>query len=81
MKTAESLSRFSTKVPVWPPGAEAKVFDKFYRGEKAASGGTGLGVPIVKGFASLIGATVSAQIRRDRSGAIFTLAFPKRATA
>ena len=64
-----------------PPGAETKVFEKFYRGEKAAGAGTGLGLPIVKGFASLMGATISAQNRRDRSGAIFTLAFPESATA
>lgn len=67
--------------PGLPAGAEAKVFEKFYRGEKAAAGGTGLGLPIVKGFASLMGAKVSAQNRRDRSGAIFTLAFPESATA
>lgn len=67
--------------PGLPPGAETRVFDKFYRGDKAASGGTGLGLPIVKGFASLMGATVSAHNRHNRSGAIFTLAFPERATA
>jgi two-component system, OmpR family, sensor histidine kinase KdpD len=67
--------------PGLPSGAETKVFEKFYRGEKAASGGTGLGLPIVKGFASLMGAQVSAQNRRDRSGAIFTLAFPESHTA
>ena len=62
--------------------AEARVFEKFYRGEAAASGGgTGLGLPIVKGFATLMGAEVSAHNRRDRSGAVFTLAFPAGATA
>ncbi|MBY0421076.1 MAG: GAF domain-containing protein, partial [Parvularculaceae bacterium] len=33
-----------------PPGADAKIFDKFYRGERSAGAGTGLGLAIVKGF-------------------------------
>jgi two-component system sensor histidine kinase KdpD len=67
--------------PGLPPGDQTRVFDKFYRGEKAKAGGTGLGLPIVKGFSNLMGATVSAHNRRDRSGAVFTLAFPESATA
>jgi two-component system sensor histidine kinase KdpD len=67
--------------PGLPAGDEARVFEKFYRGEKAKTGGTGLGLPIVKGFATLMGATVSAHNRRDKSGAVFTLAFPESATA
>jgi two-component system, OmpR family, sensor histidine kinase KdpD len=67
--------------PGLPAGDETRVFDKFYRGEKAKAGGAGLGLPIVKGFASLMGATAAAHNRRDRHGAVFTLAFPENATA
>jgi two-component system sensor histidine kinase KdpD len=67
--------------PGIPAGEESRLFDKFYRGERAASGGTGLGLPIVKGFANLMGAKVSARNRSDGKGAIFTLAFPLSATA
>ena len=67
--------------PGLPTGAEAKVFDKFYRGETNPAGGAGLGLPIVKGFATLKGATVTAQNRRNRAGAVFSFAFPESATA
>jgi two-component system sensor histidine kinase KdpD len=65
--------------PGLPPDGEAKLFEKFWRGEHAAAGGTGLGLPIVKGFAGLMGASVSACNRRDGKGAVFTLTFPKSA--
>jgi two-component system sensor histidine kinase KdpD len=63
--------------PGLPPDGEAKLFEKFWRGENTAAGGTGLGLPIVKGFAGLMGASVSARNRRDGKGAVFTLTFPK----
>ena len=65
--------------PGLPPDGETKLFEKFWRGETAAAGGTGLGLPIVKGFAGLMGASVAARNRRDRKGAEFTLTFPKAA--
>ncbi|MDZ4762413.1 MAG: sensor histidine kinase KdpD [Alphaproteobacteria bacterium] len=61
------------------PGSEARVFEKFHREANSASGGTGLGLPIVRGFAKLMGASVSARNREDRSGAAFELAFPAAA--
>jgi two-component system sensor histidine kinase KdpD len=67
--------------PGLPAGSENKLFEKFYRGEAAMAGGTGLGLPIAKGFADLMGAAITAQSRRDRSGAVFTLAFPESAAA
>ncbi|MDX2234839.1 MAG: sensor histidine kinase KdpD [Hyphomonadaceae bacterium] len=67
--------------PGLPAGGESRVFEKFYRAGAATASGTGLGLPIVKGFATLMGATVTAQNRQDRSGAIFTLAFPDSAAA
>ncbi len=47
-----------------PASAHAKVFDEFYRATNAAAhheGGTGLGLPIVKATARLLGATVEMQ--------------------
>lgn len=67
--------------PGLPHGGEARIFERFFRGDAAKSGGAGLGLAIVKGFAALMGATVSAHNRRDGGGAIFTLAFPESATA
>jgi two-component system sensor histidine kinase KdpD len=67
--------------PGLPPGGEARVFDRFFRGDKTKPGGTGLGLAIAKGFAALMGARVEAQNRRAHAGAIFTLAFPESATA
>ena len=63
------------------PGEESRVFEKFYRGDGAAPGGTGLGLTIVKGFADAMGATVSARNQSGASGAVFTIAFPKEASA
>ncbi|HEX4365939.1 MAG TPA: DUF4118 domain-containing protein, partial [Rhodopila sp.] len=62
-----------------PPDGEAKLFEKFWRGENTAAGGTGLGLPIVKGFAGLMGASISAHNRSDGKGAVFTLIFPNSA--
>jgi two-component system sensor histidine kinase KdpD len=65
--------------PGLPADGEAKLFEKFWRGENTAAGGTGLGLPIVKGFAGLMGASITAHNRRDGKGAVFTLMFPKDA--
>ncbi len=55
-----------------------KVFDRFYRVDKArsrAAGGTGLGLSIVQDTAKRHGGTVSAQ-RREPEGTRFTVVFP-----
>ena len=65
--------------PGLPSDGNGKLFDKFWRGENTQAGGTGLGLPIVKGFAGLMGASVSARNRRDGKGAVFTLTFPRSA--
>lgn len=55
-----------------------RVFDKFYRVRKSdrVRAGTGLGLAISRGFAEAMGGTVTAGNRRDRSGAVFTVALP-----
>lgn len=67
--------------PGLPAGAEARIFDRFFRGDKTKTSGAGLGLAIVKGFAALMGARVEAHNRRAHAGAIFTLAFPESAAA
>ena len=55
-----------------------KVFDRFYRVDKArsrAAGGTGLGLSIVQDTARRYGGTVRAQ-RRETEGTRFLVAFP-----
>ena len=52
-----------------------RVFDKFYRGPDAPTGGTGLGLSLVKGFVEAIGGKVTAE-NRIGGGALFTIALP-----
>jgi len=63
-----------------PPKLEA-IFDKFTRlqeGDRVRAG-TGLGLPICRGFMQAMGGTIIATNRSDRTGAIFTLTLPRHA--
>ncbi|MEQ8809458.1 MAG: ATP-binding protein [Imperialibacter sp.] len=51
------------------------VFDKFYRLRNAATGGTGLGLPIVKGFTEAMNGTVLLE-NPPEGGAKFTVDIP-----
>ncbi len=57
------------------PGEETKVFDKFYRGKGARSGGVGLGLSIVKGFVNAHRGVVSATNNLGE-GVTFTIFIP-----
>ncbi|GJD44133.1 Sensor protein KdpD [Methylobacterium cerastii] len=61
-----------------PEADRERVFDTFYRVAKADSvrAGTGLGLPISRGFIEAMGGTVTGANRRDRAGAAFTIALP-----
>jgi two-component system sensor histidine kinase KdpD len=52
-----------------------RIFDKFYRGPAAPTGGTGLGLSLVKGFVEALGGTVTA-VNRSGGGAEFTIRLP-----
>ena len=52
-----------------------KVFDKFYRAPGAKTGGTGLGLPIAKGFVEAHGGTISAK-NRSSGGSEFVIRIP-----
>jgi two-component system, OmpR family, sensor histidine kinase KdpD len=52
-----------------------KVFEKFYRAPTAKTGGTGLGLPIAKGFVEAHRGTISAK-NRPNGGAEFVVKIP-----
>lgn len=56
-----------------------RIFDRFYRvGDvDRRRAGTGLGLAICRGFAEAMGGRIVAANRSDRSGAVFTLSFPR----
>jgi len=53
-----------------------RIFDKFFRAPDAPTGGSGLGLTIVKGFMEAHGGTVQAA-NRPGGGAVFTLRLPR----
>jgi two-component system sensor histidine kinase KdpD len=54
-----------------------RIFDKFYRVYAVDSKtGTGLGLPICRGFVEAMGGTIRAGNRPDRHGALFTITLP-----
>jgi two-component system phosphate regulon sensor histidine kinase PhoR len=61
-----------------PSGDTAKIFERFYRVDKARSrpaGGTGLGLPIVKEIVSRMGGTIAVETQLGR-GSKFILTLP-----
>lgn len=61
--------------PGFPPDEIQEVFGKFYRLKNTQSGGTGLGLFIVKGFVEAQGGTVSVS-NRANGGARFIIELP-----
>ncbi|HET6149551.1 MAG TPA: DUF4118 domain-containing protein [Polyangia bacterium] len=61
--------------PGLPPGDEARVFDKFFRGRNAGPTGAGLGLAICRGVAHAHRGTLSAA-NRSGGGALFRLSLP-----
>ena len=58
----------------------AKIFDRFYRVDKArsrAAGGTGLGLSIVRDAVRGHGGTVECRRREDAQGTCFVVTFPR----
>jgi len=66
--------------PGLPPEGAQRVFDKFYRAPTAKTGGTGLGLPIAKGFVEAHRGTITAR-NRPAGGAEFTITIPVKSTA
>ncbi len=57
------------------PQSLARIFEKFHRGPNAPTGGTGLGLSLVKGFVEAQGGEVQAA-NAPAGGAVFTLRLP-----
>jgi two-component system, OmpR family, sensor histidine kinase KdpD len=55
-----------------------RIFDKFFRVHRTdhQRAGTGLGLPICRGFVEAMGGTIIAANRSDRSGAMFVIRLP-----
>ena len=66
-----------------PPDELERIFDKFYRVQKGdhVRAGTGLGLPISRGFIEAMKGTIVAGNRSDRRGAVFTIRLPIPADA
>ena len=61
-----------------PPSNTERIFDKFYRvySGDTKQAGTGLGLPICRGFVEAMGGTITASNRVDKRGAVFTITLP-----
>ena len=60
------------------PADLERIFDKFYRvqAQDRQRAGTGLGLPIARGFVEAMGGTITASNRIDGTGAVFTMVLP-----
>ena len=65
--------------PGIPVEALERVFDKFYRAPEAPTGGTGLGLSLVRGFVEAQGGKVAAE-NSSTGGAVFTISLPASQT-
>jgi two-component system, OmpR family, sensor histidine kinase KdpD len=63
--------------PGIPPESLPRLFEKFYRAPNARTGGTGLGLSLVKGFVEAHHGQVKAE-NRAGGGAVFTISLPLR---
>jgi two-component system sensor histidine kinase KdpD len=61
--------------PGIPPDSLPHLFEKFYRAPNARTGGTGLGLSLVKGFVEAHGGQVTAE-NRATGGALFRILLP-----
>ncbi len=76
MQNGEVRLEVADRGPGLPPGEEARVFDKFYRGGQARGGrGVGLGLTICRGIAEAHGGRISAE-NRPGGGVVFRVALP-----
>jgi two-component system sensor histidine kinase KdpD len=71
----EMILAVADRGPGLSPSELERVFDLFHRGPDAKPGGTGLGLPIVKGFVEAQGGRVTA-VNRAGGGAEFCIWFP-----
>jgi two-component system sensor histidine kinase KdpD len=77
VENEEVALRVADRGPGISPELLPKIFDKFYRGPNAATGGTGLGLSLVKGFVEAQGGRVTAE-NGAGGGMIFSIRLPLR---
>jgi two-component system sensor histidine kinase KdpD len=61
------------------PGEEERVFEKFFRGDRAGTGGVGLGLPICRGIVAAHGGTIAVR-PREGGGVVFRIRLPQNET-
>jgi two-component system sensor histidine kinase KdpD len=61
--------------PGFAKGTEARIFEKFFRGQAAPSSGVGLGLAICRGIVEAHGGTIVAA-NKPGGGAVFEIALP-----
>jgi two-component system, OmpR family, sensor histidine kinase KdpD len=74
-ENGQCIITVSDSGPGIPKAELKKVFDKFYRAEGTAAGGTGLGLPIAKGFIEAHKGTLSVR-NRTTGGVEFKIELP-----
>jgi two-component system sensor histidine kinase KdpD len=75
IREKELVLTVADRGPGIAPNDMPRIFDKFYRGPGAPTGGTGLGLAVVKGFVEACGGQVRAE-NRVGGGALFTIRMP-----
>jgi two-component system sensor histidine kinase KdpD len=71
------LIEVADRGPGFGPGEEARVFDKFYRGQTADSRGVGLGLAICRAIVEAHGGKIWAE-NRPGGGAVFRFTLPAK---
>lgn len=74
-KDNEAIWEISNTGPLLAEGETCTIFDRFYRGKDSGSGGTGLGLSLVKEIISAHGGTVTASVEGGKN--VFLVKFPK----
>jgi two-component system sensor histidine kinase KdpD len=74
-ENGQLILRVADNGPGIPPDSLPRVFDKFYRCPHAPTGGTGLGLSLVRGFIEAQGGHATAA-NRNEGGAVFSIYLP-----
>ena len=75
LEHANLLISVADRGPGIPPDCLPRIFDKFYRVPNSRTGGTGLGLSLVKGFIEAHGGRVKVE-NRSGGGVTFTICLP-----
>lgn len=78
-ESSRVLITITDEGPGIPENDLERIFERFFRAQAGdyRRAGVGLGLSICKGFVEAMGGEIAARNRRDRSGAVFTVALPK----